>query len=179
MSRPQSNRISPDPRTDLPRPPVDRYSKVDDRTSLKKKRLPLYIGSVLLIILILIAAAASLSKQVRHQLELSIVRQPTPYTQLYFSHLAALPGKLKVDQKNTFDFTIVNDENRSYHYTYAISLDDPKTQVVISRGAVTIDNGSSATRAVTIVPKDRKARYLITIALEGVNQSIHFYGQTS
>jgi hypothetical protein len=141
--------------------------------------LPLYIGAGLIIILILIAAAASLSKQVRHQLELSIVRQPAPYTQLYFSHLAALPEKLKVDQKNTFDFTIINDENRSYHYTYSISLDDPKTHLVVSRETVTIDNGSSATRAVTVVPKDHKARYLITVALEGVNQSIHFYGQTS
>lgn len=179
MQQQRNNRISPDPRTDVRRPPTDRYGPVNNRTRREKTRLPLFIGVGLAVILILIAAAALVSKQVRHQLALSIVRQPTPYTQLYFSHIAMLSGKLSVDQKNTFDFTIVNDENRVYSYTYTVSADDSKTHLVASREVVTIDSGSSVTRAVTIVPKDRKAKYLITVTLEGMNQSIHFYAQTA
>ena len=120
-----------------------------------------------------------MSKQFRHQLALSIVRQPTPYTQLYFTHPGALPGKLKVGQKNTFDFTIVNDENRAYRYTYIVMLDDSKKHLVVSTATATINNGQSATRSVTIVPKDRKSKYLITVTLEGMNQSIRFYSATS
>jgi hypothetical protein len=84
-----------------------------------------------------------------------------------------------VAQKNTFDFAIVNDESRVYRYTYIVTLDDSRSHSVVGTQTVTVANGGSVTRPVTVVPKDRKAKYLITVTLEGLNQSIHFYGETS
>jgi hypothetical protein len=180
------NRINRDPRPDLTRTPAgrsgqveNRPSQVDDQGTGKRPPLPLYIGIGLIVILILILAVAALSKPFRHQLAISIVRQPTPYTQLYFADPGTLPAKLKVDQKNTFDFTIVNDENRAYSYTYAVTLADSRSHSVVTTETVTIDSGGSVTRPVTLAPKDRKAKYLVTVALAGINQSVHFYGATS
>lgn len=178
MRQPQNNHVSPDGHADPSLPSVDRYGQVEKQALHWKTPLPLYIGAGLITILILIVAAAALSKQFRHQLTLSIVRQPTPYTQLYFSHPRALPGKLKVDEKNTFQFTIVNDENRAFRYTYIVVFDDSKSHLA-STGAVTLNNGQSVTRSVTVIPKDRKSKYQISVTLKGMNQSVHFYGTTS
>jgi hypothetical protein len=180
MRQSQNNRIDPDTRMDLQRGPVDRYGQDGQRTTRKQTTpWPLYIGVGLIVVLVLIGVSAALSKPFRHQLALSIVRQPTPYTQLYFPNPGTLPSELKVDHKNTFDFTVVNDENGAYHYTYTVTIADSRSHSVVSVKAVTIANGSSVTYPVTVVPKDRKAKYLITVALSGVNQSIHFYGETS
>jgi hypothetical protein len=178
MLEPQNNHVGADGHADPSRPSVDRYGQVENQALHRKTSLPLYIGAGLIAILILIVAAAALSKQFRHQLALSIVRQPTPYTQLYFPHLGALPEKLKVDQKNTFQFTIVDDENRAFRYTYIVVFDDSKSHLS-STGAVTVNNGQSVTRSVTVIPKDSKSKYQVSVTLKGMNQSVHFYGTTS
>jgi hypothetical protein len=185
--------VNRDPRADLTRTSVgrqsqvdnqpdqadNRHNQVDDQAARKRPPFLLYMGVGLVVILILIVAAATLSKPFRRQLEISIVRQPTPYTQLYFARPGTLPGKLKVDQKNIFDFTIVNDEGRKYSYTYTVTLADSRSHSVVTKDTVTIDNGGSVTRPATLVPKDRKAKYRVTVALGGLNQSIYFYGETS
>lgn len=179
MRQPRDNHMNTDTRVNLPYIPVDRYDQVDRQPSRKKASLPLFIVVGVVGILVIIGVVAALSKQFRHQLNLSIVRQSTPYTQLYFAHPATLSGVLKADEKNTFDFIIENDENRPYRYMYTVTLDDSRSHLVVSTEKVTIDNGKSVTRLVTVVPKDRKSKYLISITLEGMDQSIHFYGETS
>ena len=178
MRPPQNNHVDQDGHADSSRPSVDRYDQVGSQGLGSKAPLPLYIGIGLVTILILIAAAAALSKQFRHQLALSIVRQPAPYTQLYFPHPGTLPGKLKADRKNTFKFAIVNDENRTVRYTYIVLLDGSKSRHVRT-ATVTVSNGQTVTPSVTVVPKERKSRYQISVTLKGMNQSIHFYGTTS
>jgi hypothetical protein len=178
MRLPQNNHVDQDGHADSSRPSVDRGGQVGSQDLRSKAPLPLYIGIGLATVLILVAAAAALSKPFRHQLALSIVRQPTPYTQLYFPHPGTLPGKLKVDRKNTFQFAIVNDENRAVRYTYTVLLDSSKSRRV-STATVTVSNGQTVTPSVTVVPKERKSRYQISVTLKGMNQSIHFYGTTS
>jgi hypothetical protein len=175
----QNDHIDQDSLVDLPRTPDARRSQINSRTVRKKTSLPLYIGVGLIVFILVAAVAAVSSKSLRHQIALSIVRQPTPYTQLYFSHAGALPVRFKIGQKNSFDFTIVNNESRAYRYTYTVTLDDSRSHSVVSIETVTIDDGGEVTRPVTLVPKDHKANYLVTIALEGMNQSIHFYAETS
>ena len=178
MRQPRNEHIGPDGHADPPRGSLDRYGQINNQVRHRKTRLPLYFGGGVIAILILIVAVAALSKQFRHQLALSLVRQPTPYTQLYFPHLGALPDKLKVNQKNTFEFTIVNNEGRTFRYTYIVASDDSKSHLR-STGVVTINNGHSVTRSVAVIPKDHKSRYQIGVTLKGINQSIHFYGTTS
>lgn len=179
MSQPENSSNNRETRVDQPRLPFDGDDSIDNPTPRKKTSLPLYIGIGIAVVLVLIAGAAAFSKHVRHELAISIVRQPTPYTQLYFTHPATLPGKLKAGHKSTFDFTVVNDENRAYHYTYVVTLAGSKQHLVMGPETASISNGQSATRSVTIVPKDRKSHYLITVTLEGVNQSISFHAVTS
>jgi len=179
MRQPQDNHVDRDGHADSSRPSVDRCGQVGSVGLRSKAPLPLYIGIGLVTILILVAAAAALSKQFRHQLALSIVRQPTPYTQLYFPHPGTLPGKLKVDRKNTFQFAIVNDENRAVRYTYIVVLLHGSKSRHVSTATVTVSNGKTVTPSVTVVPKERNSRYQISVTLEGMNQSIHFYGTTS
>ena len=132
-----------------------------------------------LVIMAAFCAAAALSKQFRHQIEISVVRQVTPYTQLYFVSPTKLPTQLKVDQDNAFEFSIENDEGHAYHYIYTVTLDDSRSHVVVSTDTVDISDGDRTIRGVVVKPKDPKSKYLITVTLEGLNQSIHFYAETS
>lgn len=179
MRQPRDHYINTDTRVDMPYVPDERSDQINRRSFRKKAPLSAFIVMGIIGILIIIGVAAASWKQFRHQLALSIVRQPTPYTQLYFDHPVTLSDNLKVDAKNTFEFTIENDENRTYRYTYSVTLDDSRSHLVVTTQTVTIDNGVSVTRPVTVVPKDRKSKYLISITLEGMNQSIHFYSETS
>jgi hypothetical protein len=160
---------------DLPRTPDTRHSQAPRR----KTSAPLYLGIGLAVFVLVATAAALISKPLRHQIAISIVRQPTTYTQLYFSQAETLPKLLTVDKKNTIDFTIVNDENRTYRYTYTVTLADSRSHSVVSTETVSIGTGDGVTRPVTVTPKDRKTKYLVTISLKDLDQSIHFYAETS
>jgi hypothetical protein len=127
------------------------------------------------VIILLFCAAAALSKQFRHQIEISIVRQRNPYTQLYFADPKALPAHLQVNKSNVFEFTVENNEGRAFSYTYIVTLADSRSHAVASKATATISDGQSTTRQVSVQPKDLNSKYLITITLQGMNQSIHFY----
>ena len=151
---------------------------VDDRPSRSKfgRQTAIAIGVVVILVL---CAAAALSKQFRHQIEISIVRQRNPYTQLYFADPNALPAHLQVNKNNIFEFTIENDEGRALTYTYTATLADSRSHTVASKATITISDGQRATRQVAVRPRDLNSKYLITITLQGTNLSIHFYATTT
>lgn len=179
MQQPHINRPSSDGNVGTAHSPVDRHQPADSQPPRKKPPWRLVIGIAAAVIVVILGAVATFPAQFKHQLEISIVRQPTPYTQLYFTNPSALSGKLEVGKKNTFEFSVENDESRTYTYTYTVTLDDSRSHLTVSRTSATLGSGDRVTRTVTFVPKDRKSQYLVTVALEGINQSIHFYGQTS
>jgi len=115
----------------------------------------------------------------RHQLTISVARQPTPYTQLFFSSSTALPKKLVVNRASHVSFTVVNDEGHptAYHYTVTISL--RQGQKIASAGSFTLRDNQSITRTAIIKPTARKARYLIRISLDGTDNFIQFYASTA
>lgn len=118
-------------------------------------------------------------KQFIHQAEISLVRQPTPYTQLFFSNPGSLPGHLLIRRPNRFAFKVTNNQGQREIYRYAIIMSTAKTVIVANRGTLTIGNDESSSRTATVVPKSRRSRYLITIVIDPGGQSIHFYGETS
>jgi uncharacterized membrane protein len=146
---------------------------------IRRFRWPIRVGIGLLVLIVLIGAIAAVSKQFRHQVEISLARQPTPYTQLYFSSPSGLPSQIKVGKANTFAFTIVNDEDRTFSYTYTVTFADPKSHGVTSKGTLSIGDGQQVTRQVQVTPKDPKSKYVITVTLEGMNQSILFHAEAS
>ena len=118
-------------------------------------------------------------RQFAHQIEISVIRQPTPYTQLFFSDPGAIPSRLRLDRPDRFTFTIVNDEGQSslYHFVVMMNTTGLSTTVV-ANGSLRLDDRGTGTRTFAFVPKKRRHRYLITVVLEGSSQSIHFYGET-
>jgi hypothetical protein len=97
---------------------------------------------------------------------------------LYFDNPGALPTTAAVNKSNTFAFTVVNNEGSAYQYSYVVTFADAHTHLVVAKEDLTIGNGASVTRKITVKPKDHKSNYLITITLEGMNQSIQFYEKT-
>lgn len=145
-----------------------------------EKKVGRVVAVIALCFITLIAGLyAAFPDQFKRQVELSLIRQPTPYTQLFFSHPEALPAKLHIGKSNRFTFTIINDEGTSESFKYSVVVSTAKSVNVSRRGSVTIHNGSTASRAVAVVPRSRKSRYLITVILDASGQSIHFYGETS
>jgi len=132
--------------------------------------------------LILIGIAGVLAicfpAQVKHQLEISVFRQPTPYTQLFFSNPTALPKKLEVGHQNKFSFTVVNDQGNSKAYRYTVTVTGGKLQKAAGAGTFTLGDGQSITRTVGVVPTSRGAQYLIKVALSGTADVIQFYSDT-
>lgn len=116
-------------------------------------------------------------QQFVHQIEISIFRQPAPYTQLFFSNPTAIPDRFNVDRPNRFVFTIVNDQGRSWLYRYVVTVSTTVSSTVAGKSSLTIRDGGSVTCTVAIIPKSRKSRYLVTVILNN-GQSIHFYGDT-
>jgi hypothetical protein len=178
VRQPFDDDISAATLVDISRTP-DGHPGEERQRAPRKMPSPLFIGIGLVLIIAVAAGPAVVSSSFRHQIEISIVRQQTSYTQLYFTHLAELPGKLRVDQKNVFDFTIVNNENRRREYTYTVTLGDSRSLAVVNAATVTVGTGASRTVPVAVVPGDRESRYLVSVALTDPGQSIHFYGDTS
>jgi len=158
-----------DRRTRAPAPPPSSTSKPPWRFALT---------AALILIGIAGALAVFFPAQVKHQLEISVFRQPTPYTQLFFSNPTALPEKLEVGHPNKFSFTVVNDQGSSEAYRYTVTVTGGKLQRAASAGTFTLNDGQSVTRTSEIVPMSRGAKYLIKVTLSGTTDFIQFYGDT-
>jgi hypothetical protein len=157
--------------------------KYSNSTQVPEPREKIKYRIVIAIILAVIGLSAGIAcafpRQFMHQVKISLIRQPTPYTQLFFNNPTALPSRLHNNRPNIFTFTIVNDQGQSQRYRYTVVVSTAKSFIIASKGSLTIRNGDTATRTVAVTPKSRRSRYLITVALDAGGQSIHFYGDTS
>lgn len=133
---------------------------------------------VLILVGILGIFAIVFPAQFKHQLEISVVRQPTPYTQLFFSNPATLPKKLMVGRVNEFSFTVVNDEGHSQTYHYTVTVTGPKSRKIASEGSLTLNDRQSTSQTVGVKTASRGSQYLIEVALTGTSDLIQFYGNT-
>lgn len=144
----------------------------------KRQRGRLAILIVLSVIMLAAGLIAMFPRQVIYQLKISIIRQPVPYTQLFFSNPATLPDRLHVNRRYIFSFTIINDEGRSQIYRYSVAMSTSGSHSLVSRGSLNISDQQTVTRAVVFIPNSRNSRYLIAVTLNKTGQSIHFYGDT-
>src|ERR1700735_3351225 len=140
-------------------------------------KLPISIG--LVGVAIRVGLAVAFPKQIKYQIQISLFRQITPYTQLFFTDPAALSSQLRVNDENKLSFTVINDQGRSRNYQYTVTMADAGRKALVTQGAFTVKNGGTLTRDVLFEPKFHKTRYLITVKLNGLDQSIHYYGVTS
>ena len=140
-------------------------------------KLPISIG--LVGVALVAGLAVAFPKQIKYQIEISLFRQTTPYTQLFFTHPAALSRQLRVDAENKFSFTVINDQGRSRNYQYTVTVDDAARKELVTQGVFTVKNGGTLTRNVLFEPKFHKTKYTVTVKLNGLNLSIHYSGATS
>lgn len=136
------------------------------------------VAAVVMLIAIGSLLAICFPTQFKHQLDISVFRQPTPYTQLFFSDATTLPKKLEVGHPNKFSFTVINDQGHAATYRYTVTITGAKLQKVASQGSFTLRDSQSITRTVTVVPTVKKTQYLIKVALSGTVDFIQFYGKT-
>lgn len=145
------------------------------------KKFPWVVAiTITLSFLVLIGGlAVAFPKQFVHQIGISIIRQTTPYTQLYFTDPAILPAQLRAGRDSKFAFTIQNSQGKDERYRYTVTMTGAGSSVVVLTGSVAIPNDRSVTYTVSVDPKSHRSRYLINVVLDGTGQSIHFYGDTS
>ena len=58
-------------------------------------------------------------------------------------------------------------------------MDVAGSKELVSQGVFTVRNGGTLTRNVLFEPKSHKTKYIVTVELNGLNLSIHYYGVTS
>jgi hypothetical protein len=115
----------------------------------------------------------------KHQFDISFVRQPESYTQLFFNDPSTLPTNLKADREYKFSFTVTNDQGNSETDQYVVTVTHGKDQKVVGKGSLVIGDDRSTTKAIEFKPTTRKSRYLIKVTLSGTDDVIQFYGETS
>jgi hypothetical protein len=167
--------------------PDDRWNRASAQQSRTPTPLPespkrpawqFAVAAVLTLIGIAGLLAIFFPVQFNHQLDISVFRQPTPYTQLFFSDPTTLPKKLEVGHANKFSFTVVNDQGHPATYRYIVTITGAKLQKVASQGSFTLGDSQSITRTVAVVPTARKTQYLVKVMLSGTVDFIQFYGDT-
>jgi hypothetical protein len=111
---------------------------------------------------------------VARQLELSFVRQPTPFTELYFADPAAVtsPGH----GGSTFTFAVHSHELREVTYRYEVTVQAAGTTTTIDTGSLTLSPGGVATRTVALPVQAGGTRFTATVRLIDRPESIDFIG---
>jgi len=126
---------------------------------------PLAVGAI---------ALSLLSPAGRHQWTLSLFRQPTDSTVLFFNKAWALPDTAVVRAPLTVSFTIGNDEGRTIDYRYVLSVSGGGRTRVFKQSARTVAAGKTWTVSTVIHPSCRASHCRVEVSLPGYPETIYF-----
>jgi glycosyltransferase involved in cell wall biosynthesis len=114
----------------------------------------------------------------RHQWALSLLRQPTPYTVLYFDRAAVLQDRVTPGQPVHFAFTVGNHEGRAMRYRYVISTyplgSGGGRPLLLAESAKLVPAGSSWSVSATVRPRCGSSPCRIQVSLPGHPETIDF-----
>jgi hypothetical protein len=110
----------------------------------------------------------------RHQWALSIFRQPTPVTTLFFNQAWALPGTAVARAPINVSFTIGNDEGHAVNYRYVLSVSGGQKNRVLKESARLVGAGQTWTVSTVIRPACGASRCRIEVSLPGHPETIDF-----
>jgi hypothetical protein len=129
----------------------------------------------LLLPLALLAVALSLATPAgRHQWAVSIIRQPTQYTELSFNNAAALPATATQNEPIKISFTIGNNQGQAVSYRYVVSESPATTSKSLYSAEKTIPTGTKLTIPITVRPTCPSSPCKIAISLPGHPETIDF-----
>ena len=114
------------------------------------------------------------SPAVRRQISLSVTRQPTPFTELYFTDHTNLPAFLSTSYTNEFAFTIGNHEGKALSYPYVVTAKSSHGTTALATGTVNVDAGRLVRVLVSFLAPEPATQYVITVQLSGHPELIHF-----
>jgi hypothetical protein len=111
----------------------------------------------------------------RHQWALSLFRQPTHDTVLFFDKAWALPATAPVRAPLTVSFTIGNNEGRAEKYRYILSISGGSHTRILEESARVVDAGQSWTVSTMIRPAcGDTSRCRVEVSLAGHPETIDF-----
>ncbi len=110
----------------------------------------------------------------RHQWALSLFRQPTDDTVLFFDKAWALPTTAPVRTPLAVSFTIGNNEGRAENYRYILTVSGGSHTRILEESARVVDAGQSWTVSTMIRPACDAARCRVEVSLAGHPETIDF-----
>jgi hypothetical protein len=168
---------------------TDRATGADRRVSAgqaRRYRRRLLVAAVCALAAVLVVAVVG-PRNLGRQIEISFVRQPTRYAELYFEDPRQLPPASAADQPSTVRFTVRNHGVGVTRYRYVASLAVGGRTVDLAVGGRTVDlaedtlaldDGQAQSREVTVPPVGPGMTYRVSVALTGTTDSIDFEGTT-
>ncbi len=141
----------------------------DATTKVTRRWWPYVTGLVVLAI-----GASLLSPAGRHQWALSIFRQPTRYTTLFFSNAATLPTTLVGSQPIPISFTVRNDEGHPANYRYVVVSSDRVYTNTLGQGSRTVAPGAAWRVALVVRPRCKLSPCRIKVSLPHYREVIDF-----
>jgi hypothetical protein len=113
-------------------------------------------------------------KPLRSQLSLSLTQHPQPFTELYFTHFAALPTFVFTGRVYPVEYTVVGHHERSPEVTVTatVSYSGGSAQT-LGRETLRFGQGGRATGTFTFSPPVRHQIYYVMISLP-LGQSIQW-----
>ena len=110
----------------------------------------------------------------RHQWALSLIRQPTPYTSLFFTKPAALPAAVSWDAPVPVSFSIQNNQGRPTAYRYVITDSAANQTQQLAEAKRTVRSGATWTVSIVLHPDCAATPCRFDIALPGHPETIDF-----
>ena len=132
-------------------------------------RWPVLIALVAAGILISLLSPAG-----RHQWALSLARQPTQYTTLYFNRAAGLPEIAGQASPVNVTFTIENHEGRAIEYVYRITVSDGARARLLLEASKKIAEGVRWEVSAAIRPGCGRSPCRVQVSLPGFPEKIFF-----
>ncbi len=126
----------------------------------------------------LAAAISLLVPAGRHQWALSLLRQPTHYTVLFFDRATVLPARVTAGQPVHVGFTVSNREGKTLQYRYVISKHPAGSgggrAGLLAESAKLVPAGSSWSVSAIVRPHCGSAPCRIQVSLPGHPETIDF-----
>lgn len=116
---------------------------------------------------------------VRHQLALSVVRQPDKYIELAFVNPLNLPEAQPAHRPMIFRFDLVAHGGEPAQTTYVISLSVAGKILQSQRRSVTTPEKTRVTVDGSLVAPDVGESYTVTVSLPSNGQHVEFHGRTT
>ena len=108
----------------------------------------------------------------RHQWALSLIRQPTPYTALFFNKASALPVSAVRDRPMALSFSIANHEGKAITYRYVVSQEAAGKSQVLAQASRGVNVNTTWSVSAQVTPSCRSSPCRLTVSLPGHPETI-------